>query len=179
MLCTTCWLDLVSEYPDDDVETEPLRDWVGIRPTGFTEAELRPSLRAKRGARRLCRACPRLREDRRDDGGAFAPGSYARRYLAEIRFLDQQVARLRAGLSELGREPDLRADRRVLVGLAIVLMGTAVLTQPWATDGWNRGDLLTLGAALAFAFFVVLVGISVRALISAYWRTPVWISIWH
>jgi len=55
----------------------------------------------------------------------------------------------------------LLADRRLspgnLVGLAIVLMGTAVLTQPWATDGWNRGDLLTLGAALAFAFFVVLV----------------------
>jgi drug/metabolite transporter (DMT)-like permease len=55
----------------------------------------------------------------------------------------------------------LLADRRLLpgnlVGLAIVLIGTAVLTQPWKADGWNRGDMLTLGAAVAFAFFVVLV----------------------
>jgi len=53
------------------------------------------------------------------------------------------------------------ADRRLsagnLLGLAIVLIGTAVLTRPWKAGGWNTGDALTLGAAVAFAFFVVLV----------------------
>lgn len=44
-----------------------------------------------------------------------------------------------------------------LFGLAIVLVGTAVLTRPWTAGGWNTGDLLTLGAAVAFAFFVVLI----------------------
>jgi len=55
----------------------------------------------------------------------------------------------------------LMTDRRMspgnLIGLAIVLLGTAVLTQPWKAAGWNRGDVLTLGAAVSFAFFVVLV----------------------
>ena len=32
---------VLSEYRDD--ETVSLRDWVGIPPTGFIEAELRPS----------------------------------------------------------------------------------------------------------------------------------------
>ena len=55
----------------------------------------------------------------------------------------------------------LLTDRRLsvsnLVGLAIVLTGTAVLTRPWKAGGWNTGDMLTLGAAVTFAFFVVLV----------------------
>lgn len=53
------------------------------------------------------------------------------------------------------------ADRRLslgnLVGLGIVLAGSAVLTRPWAGGGWNAGDLLTLGAAVSFAFYVVLI----------------------
>ncbi|MCK4514791.1 MAG: DMT family transporter, partial [Spirochaetaceae bacterium] len=52
----------------------------------------------------------------------------------------------------------LMTDRRLsvsnLVGLAIVLIGTAVLTRPWKAGGWNTGDMLTLGAAVTFAFFV-------------------------
>ena len=55
----------------------------------------------------------------------------------------------------------LLTDRRLsvsnLVGLAIVLIGTAVLTRPWKAGGWNTGDMLTLGAAVTLAFFVVLV----------------------
>ena len=55
----------------------------------------------------------------------------------------------------------LVANRRLspanLVGLGVVLAGTAILTRPWTTGGWNRGDMLTLGGAVAFAFFVVLV----------------------
>ncbi len=55
----------------------------------------------------------------------------------------------------------LITDRRLsvgnLVGLAIVLIGTAILTQPWKAGGWNKGDMLTLGAAVTLAFFVVLV----------------------
>lgn len=43
-----------------------------------------------------------------------------------------------------------------MVGLAIVLAGTAVMTSPWA-GGWNVGDVLTLGGAVSFAFFVVLI----------------------
>jgi drug/metabolite transporter (DMT)-like permease len=42
-----------------------------------------------------------------------------------------------------------------LLGLAIVVGGTLVLTRPWQTSGWNRGDLLTLGSAVAFAIFIV------------------------
>ena len=55
----------------------------------------------------------------------------------------------------------LMTDRRMspgnLLGLAIVLLGTAILTRPWQAGGWNRGDMLTLGAAVSLAFFVVLV----------------------
>jgi drug/metabolite transporter (DMT)-like permease len=55
----------------------------------------------------------------------------------------------------------LLANRRLsaanLVGLGIVLLGTAILTRPWKAGGWNTGDMLTLGGAVAFAFFVVLV----------------------
>ncbi|MBU8914385.1 MAG: DMT family transporter [Spirochaetales bacterium] len=55
----------------------------------------------------------------------------------------------------------LMTDRRMspgnLLGLAIVVLGTAILTRPWQADGWNRGDMLTLGAAVSLAFFVVLV----------------------
>ena len=55
----------------------------------------------------------------------------------------------------------LVADRRLsagnLLGLAVVLLGTAILTRPWKAGGWNAGDMLTLGGAVAFAFFVVLV----------------------
>lgn len=55
----------------------------------------------------------------------------------------------------------LIADRRLsagnLIGLGVVLLGTAVLTRPWETGSWNTGDTMTLGAAVSFAFFVVLV----------------------
>ena len=44
-----------------------------------------------------------------------------------------------------------------LLGLAIVLIGTAILARPWRAGGWNKGDMLTLGAAVTVAFFVVLV----------------------
>lgn len=44
-----------------------------------------------------------------------------------------------------------------LLGLLVVIIGTAVLTQPWRAGGWNPGDLYTLGAAVAFALFIVLV----------------------
>lgn len=53
------------------------------------------------------------------------------------------------------------ADRRLsagnLIGLGVVILGTTVLTRPWETGSWNAGDTMTLGAAVAFAFFVVLV----------------------
>ena len=55
----------------------------------------------------------------------------------------------------------LLADRRLspgnVLGLGIVFIGTAILTRPWVAGGWNRGDLLTLGSAVAFALFIVLV----------------------
>lgn len=44
-----------------------------------------------------------------------------------------------------------------LIGLIIVIAGTAILTRPWQTAGWNRGDMLTLASAVAFAFFIVFV----------------------
>ena len=55
----------------------------------------------------------------------------------------------------------LLTDRRLspgnLLGLAIVLIGTTILARPWRAGGWNKGDMLTLGAAVTVAFFVVLV----------------------
>ena len=44
-----------------------------------------------------------------------------------------------------------------LAGLGIVIAGATVLTQPWAAADWNAGDLITVGSAVAFAFFIVLV----------------------
>lgn len=44
-----------------------------------------------------------------------------------------------------------------LVGLLVVLAGTAVMTSPWAASGWNRGDLVTIAGAVCFALFVVLI----------------------
>lgn len=52
------------------------------------------------------------------------------------------------------RHPLSRAN---LIGLAIVFVGTAVMTQPWAASGWNSGDLITIGAAVSFAGFIVFV----------------------
>lgn len=44
-----------------------------------------------------------------------------------------------------------------VVGLGIVIVGATVMTQPWAAADWNVGDLITVGSAVAFAFFIVLV----------------------
>jgi drug/metabolite transporter (DMT)-like permease len=52
---------------------------------------------------------------------------------------------------------DKRLTRANVAGLAVVVAGTLVLTRPWSASGWNRGDLLTLGSAVAFALFIVLV----------------------
>lgn len=44
-----------------------------------------------------------------------------------------------------------------LTGLLVVLAGTALMTRPWSASGWNQGDLITLGSAVCFALFVVLI----------------------
>jgi len=44
-----------------------------------------------------------------------------------------------------------------LIGLAVVIAGTLVMTHPWDTAGWNRGDVITLAAAVCFALFIVLI----------------------
>ena len=43
-----------------------------------------------------------------------------------------------------------------LMGLIVVIGGTVVMTHPWDLGGWNTGDLVTLGSAVCFALFVVL-----------------------
>jgi drug/metabolite transporter (DMT)-like permease len=44
-----------------------------------------------------------------------------------------------------------------LAGLLVVFLGTALLTHPWQTGGWNRGDLITIGSAVCFGLFIVLI----------------------
>ncbi len=50
-----------------------------------------------------------------------------------------------------------RLDPANLIGLGVVIVGATVLTQPWAAADWNVGDLITVGSAVSFAFFIVLV----------------------
>lgn len=44
-----------------------------------------------------------------------------------------------------------------LIGLGVVIVGTALMTHPWDTAGWNDGDLITLAGAVCFALFIVLI----------------------
>jgi drug/metabolite transporter (DMT)-like permease len=44
-----------------------------------------------------------------------------------------------------------------LMGLAIVIVGTSLMTHPWESSGWTQGDLITLGGAVCFALFIVLI----------------------
>jgi len=44
-----------------------------------------------------------------------------------------------------------------LIGLAVVIVGTVLMTHPWDTAGWNEGDLITLAGAVCFALFIVLI----------------------
>ena len=61
-------------------------------------------------------------------------------------------------------------NRWTLVGVAAAFVGLYLLTVP-ASDGWglaqfasvNRGDLLTLGCALVFAFHIILLGRATQA----------------
>ena len=50
-----------------------------------------------------------------------------------------------------------RLDPANLAGLGIVIAGAVLMTQPWAAADWNIGDLITVGSAVSFAFFIVLV----------------------
>ena len=50
-----------------------------------------------------------------------------------------------------------RINAANIIGLGIVIVGSTVMTQPWMASGWNLGDLVTLGAAVSFALFIVLV----------------------
>ncbi|MBX7059058.1 MAG: DMT family transporter [Leptospirales bacterium] len=42
-----------------------------------------------------------------------------------------------------------------LAGILVVVAGLYLLTAPGDAPGWNRGDWLTLGCALAFSFYIV------------------------
>ncbi len=44
-----------------------------------------------------------------------------------------------------------------LIGLAVVIVGTALMTHPWDAAGWNDGDAITLAGAVCFALFIVLI----------------------
>lgn len=44
-----------------------------------------------------------------------------------------------------------------LLGLGIVIAGSTVMTHPWDASGWNAGDAITLGSAVCFALFIVLI----------------------
>ncbi|MFW5743601.1 MAG: DMT family transporter [Spirochaetota bacterium] len=44
-----------------------------------------------------------------------------------------------------------------LAGLFVVFAGTALLTHPWTTGGWNAGDLVTIASAVCFGLFIVLI----------------------
>ena len=44
-----------------------------------------------------------------------------------------------------------------VIGLAIVIAGTLLLTHPWGSGTWNTGDVITLGSAVCFALFIVLI----------------------
>ena len=44
-----------------------------------------------------------------------------------------------------------------LAGLFVVFAGTALLTHPWTTGGWNAGDLITIASAVCFGLFIVLI----------------------
>lgn len=44
-----------------------------------------------------------------------------------------------------------------VIGLGIVIAGTLLLTHPWGSGTWNTGDVITLGSAVCFALFIVLI----------------------
>jgi drug/metabolite transporter (DMT)-like permease len=59
----------------------------------------------------------------------------------------------------LGAAVYYTAPRRIeIAGIAVAMSGMALLTLPEGSLAWNLGDLLTLGAALAFSAHILVVG---------------------